>query len=144
MLWSWINLVLYDAYKLSIIFPTTWLWQNFTSLLKYQFKEALDNFSFIPQFFFKKVDPPIFFQKSWDLYTIRCVYLYSDCMILLANLNLIKKIHEFSLQRPFSKSLLLKMAAMVMIIEFGTIHHYSSLEEISEACLCSSLNRYKN
>ena len=40
------------------------------------------------------------------------------------------------------KSRLLKMAATVMTVEFGTIHHYSSLEENSEACLCSSLNRY--
>ena len=36
------------------------------------------------------------------------------------------------------------MAATVMTVEFGTIRHYSSLEETSEACLCSSLNRYKN
>ena len=42
------------------------------------------------------------------------------------------------------KSLLLKMAATVMIAEFGTIHHFSSLEENSEACVCSSLNRYIN
>ena len=35
------------------------------------------------------------------------------------------------------KSLLLKMAATVMTVEFGTIHHYSSLEENSEACLYS-------
>ena len=34
------------------------------------------------------------------------------------------------------------MAATVMTVEFGTIHHYSSLEKNSEACLCgSSLNR---
>ena len=39
------------------------------------------------------------------------------------------------------KSLLLKMAATVMTVEFGTIHHYSSVEEHSEATLCSSLNR---
>ena len=26
------------------------------------------------------------------------------------------------------------MAATVMTVEFGTIHHYSSLEENSEAC----------
>ena len=32
------------------------------------------------------------------------------------------------------------MAATVMTVEFGTIHHYSSLEENSEACLCSSLD----
>ena len=35
------------------------------------------------------------------------------------------------------------MAATVMTVEFGTIHHYSSLEENFEAFLCSSLNRYK-
>ena len=36
------------------------------------------------------------------------------------------------------------MAATVMTVEFGTIHHYSSLEENSEAYLRSSLKRYKN
>ena len=36
------------------------------------------------------------------------------------------------------------MAATVMTVEFGIIHHYSSLEENSKACLRSSLNRYKN
>ena len=30
-----------------------------------------------------------------------------------------------------------------MTDEFGTIHHYSSLEENSEACLYISLHRYK-
>ena len=34
------------------------------------------------------------------------------------------------------KSRLLKMAVTVMTVEFGTIHHYPSLEENSEACLC--------
>ena len=29
------------------------------------------------------------------------------------------------------------MAATVMTVEFGTIYHYSSLEENSEAFLCS-------
>ena len=33
------------------------------------------------------------------------------------------------------------MAATVMTAEFGTIHYYSSLEEYSEACLCSSLGQ---
>ena len=32
------------------------------------------------------------------------------------------------------------MAATVMTVEFGTIHYYSSAEEYSEACLCSSLD----
>ena len=36
------------------------------------------------------------------------------------------------------------MAAAVITAEFGTIYHYSSLEENSEACLFISLNRYKN
>ena len=36
------------------------------------------------------------------------------------------------------------MAATVMTVEFGTINHYSSLEENPEACLCSSLDRNKN
>ena len=35
------------------------------------------------------------------------------------------------------------MAATVMTVEFGTIHHYSSLEENPEAYLHRSLNRYK-
>ena len=41
------------------------------------------------------------------------------------------------LEAAIIKSLLLKMAATVMTVEFGTIHHYSSLEKNSEACLCS-------
>ena len=105
-------------------------------------KGALDNFSFIPRFF----------PKSWDFYTISSVYLRSDCMLIILlqcimqlQLNYeLTKICEFFLQRPFYKSLLLNMAATVMIVEFGTIHHYSSLDENSKACLCSSLNRYKN
>ena len=81
---------------------------------------------------------PIFFlQKSPDFYTIRSVYLCFDGMLnLTCNFNF--------LAAAIFKSLLLKMAATVMTVEFGTIHHYSSLEENSEACLCSSLNRYKN
>ena len=40
------------------------------------------------------------------------------------------------------KSRLLKMAATIMTVEFCTIHRYSSLEENSEVCLCSSLDKY--
>ena len=36
------------------------------------------------------------------------------------------------------------MAAPVMTVEIGTIHHYSSLEEKFEAFLCSFLNRFRN
>ena len=63
---------------------------------------------------------------------------------LTCNFNLITEIFDFFLAAAIFKSLLLKMAATVMTVEFGTIHHYSSLEENSEACLCSSLNRHKN
>ena len=35
------------------------------------------------------------------------------------------------------------MATTVVTVEFGTNHHYYSQEENFEACLCSSLNRYK-
>ena len=36
------------------------------------------------------------------------------------------------------------MATIVMTAEFGTIHYYSSLEEYSEAYLCSCLDRHEN
>ena len=51
---------------------------------------------------------------------------------------------NFSCGGHFFLSLLLKMAATVMAVEFGISHNYSSLEETSEAFLCSSLNRHKN
>ena len=88
---------------------------------------------------------PNFFQKSWDFYAIGSVYLCSDCMLnLTCKFNLITKIIMWIfLAAAICKSLPLKMAATVMTVEFGTILHYSSLEENSEACLCSSLNRYK-
>ena len=89
--------------------------------------------------------PIIFFQKSWDFYTVRSVYLCSDRMLnLTCNFNLVTKIFNFFLQRPFLKNWknrLLKMVASVMTAEFGTIHHYSSLEENSDAWLCNPLNR---
>ena len=69
-------------------------------------------------------------------------YVLTACLILL-NLQLqlgYKDIAVF-LQQPFFKSRLLKMAATVMTVECGTFHHYSCLEENSETCLSSSLNR---
>ena len=57
-------------------------------------KGALDNFSLIPQFF----------HKSWDFYTIRSVYICSDCMLnLTCNFNSVTKIFEFFFQQPFLK-----------------------------------------
>ena len=98
-------------------------------------KGALDNFSLIPHFFFKSIE--IFFNH-------KSVYVCSDSMLsLTCNFNLVTKIFEFFLAVAISKSRLLKMAATIMTVEFGTIHHYSSLEENSEAFLCNSMNRYK-
>ena len=89
--------------------------------------------------------PDFFQKKNWDFYTIRGVHLCSNCMLnLTCNFYLISKICEFFFAAAIFKSLLLKMATTVMTVEFGTIHHYSSQEENSEACLRSSLNRYKN
>ena len=65
------------------------------------------------------------------------IYVVFTCLILLA--TSITKICDFFLQRP-----ILKMAATLMTVEFDTIHRYSSLEENSEARLCSALNRYKH
>ena len=48
------------------------------------------------------------------------------------------------LEAAIFKSLLLNMAVTIMTVEFDIIHYYCSLEENSEACLCSSLNKYKN
>ena len=56
-----------------------------------------------------------FFQKSWDFYTIKVfTYVVITCSILLEYFNSVTKIYNF-----------LKMAAPVMTVESGTIHHYS-------------------
>ena len=54
------------------------------------------------------------------------------------------KVYDFFLAEAIFKSRLLKMVAIVMTVECGTIYHYSSLEENSEACLYSYSDRYKN
>ena len=42
---------------------------------------------------------PNFFQKSWDFYIIRSVYLCSDCMLnLTCSFNLVTKIYAFFFQ----------------------------------------------
>ena len=68
---------------------------NVDILNNFLYKGALDNFSLIPQFFF---------QKSWAFYTIRSVYLCSDCIFnFTCNFNFITQLCEFFLQRPFLK-----------------------------------------
>ena len=74
----------------------------------------------MPQFLF-------YFLFNSDFYTIRSVYLCSDCMLYLTcNFNLTTKNVNFFLAEAILKSLLLKMAATVMTVEFGTINLYSS------------------
>ena len=72
---------------------------------------------------------------------LHCSFVCGDCN--LATSTHLQRYVFFHSVATF-KSRLLKMAATVMTVEFGTIHHYSSLEENSEACLGSSLDRYKN
>ena len=56
-------------------------------------------------------------------------YVVTAYVILLTNSSLLQiNLICFSCRGHFSKSTL-KMAATVMTVEFGTIHHYSSLEE---------------
>ena len=114
-----------------------WVLLRVGSVLRYRpiqgFKGALDNFSLIPQFFFK---------QSWDFCTLRSIYLdvVTACSILLATST---QLQRYMFSAAIFWSPLLKMAAIVMTVEFGNINHYSSLEENSEPCFCSSLARYK-
>ena len=60
------------------------------------FKEALNNFSLIPNFFF---------QKSWDFYTIRRIcYVINACVFLLATLIRLQRYKDFSFVGHFKKS----------------------------------------
>ena len=83
-----------------------------------------------------------FFFKIWPKSKWREIKIGYLAAILKGN-NILFFFSElwFFIARIF-KSRLLKMAATVMTAEFGTIHYYSSLEEYSEACLCSSLDRH--
>ena len=73
------------------------------------FKGALDNFSFIPDFFF---------QKSRDFYTIRSVYLWSAaCLIRLAASTWLPRYLIFFSCSSHFQSQLLEMTATVMTIE---------------------------
>ena len=55
--------------------------------ISYQtFKGALDKYNIIPQTFKGALDkyniiPPTFFQKSWDIYTIRSIGMGNDCKL---------------------------------------------------------------
>ena len=71
-----------------------------------------------------------FFSSNVEIFIPLEVYTYvvTACLILLATFSC-------SVVAAIFKSLRLKMAATVMTVEFGTIHHYSSLEENSEALL---------
>ena len=77
-----------------------------------------------------------------------CVIFKLSCSIWKSIFYIFMSIHFritiLTMSLTDLKGQLLKMAATVMTVEFGTSHHYYSLEENSEPCLCSSLNRYKN
>ena len=60
-------------------------------------------------------------------------YAMAACSILPAALISLKIYDFFSLSATIFKCRLLKIAAIVMTVKFGTIHNYSSVEENSEA-----------
>ena len=63
---------------------------------------------------------PDFFQKSWDFYTIRSVYLCSDCMLnLTCNPNSVTKIFEFFFQQPFLKVNFLKWLPLSWLLNLA-------------------------
>ena len=67
----------------------------------------------------------------------------SDCMLnLTSSFNSVTKDICIFLSAAIFKSRLFKMGATVMTAEFDTIYCYSTLEEYSEACLFSSLDRH--
>ena len=84
-------------------------------------------------------------QCSWKSFSKPSRWLIHKCIFMYKCLNDLAPRYVYSmwifLAAAIFKSLLLKMATIVLTVEFGTIHHNSSLEENSEACLCSSLNR---
>ena len=78
------------------------------------------------------------------LYHEKCVPC-RDCMLNLT-CNLYSKICDIFSELFFS-SRLLKMAATVMTVEFGTIHHYTIIlvwRKTLKLLLCSSLDRNNN
>ena len=63
---------------------------------------------------------PNFFQKSWDFYTIRSVYLCSDCMLnLTCNFNSVTKIFEIFFQQPFLKVDFLKWLPLSWLLNLA-------------------------
>ena len=69
---------------------------------------------------------PIFF---FSIKLIRSVHQFSDSMLnLTCSFISVTKMYVF-------------LPATVMTAEFGTIHYFSRLEEYSETCFCSSLDR---
>ena len=93
-----------------------------------------------------KLQPhPWFFftSKNWDFYTIRCVYLCSDCMLNFnSNFNLVTKIFVFFMQQPFLKVDFLKWPPLSWLLNLA-LFNIIKVYRKSEACLCSSLNRHK-
>ena len=88
---------------------------------------------------------PILFKKV-DIFIPLEVYTceVTACSISLATSIQLQRYMNFSFSCHFKKLRVLKMAATILADEFGTIHHYSSLEKNSEARLCSSLDTYKS
>ena len=72
-------------------------------------KEALDNFSLIPIFFFK---------KSWDFYTFRRIYLCNKCMCILT----CNPQFSYKDMRIFLSSAILKSRLQKILIQWSMGH----------------------
>ena len=65
---------------------------------------------------------PDFFQKSWDFYTIRSVYLCNDCMLYLTgSFNLVTKIIYFSCSSHFQKSTFKKWPTLSWLLNLNLV-----------------------
>ena len=63
-----------------------------------------------------------FFQKNWDFYTTRSVYLCSDCMLnLTCKFNSVAKIYEFFFQWPFLKVDFLKWLPLSWLLNLAPL-----------------------
>ena len=104
--------------------------QHYVHLLLTSLKEHWTTSASSPRFFFKKVE--IFIPL--EVYT----YVMTACSIFLSTSTQLQRYMTFCFSNHFLKWLLLSW-----LLNLAPSHHYSSLEENSEACLCSSLESSK-
>ena len=90
--------------------------------------------------------PPIFLSKTLRFYIIRSVYLQvvTPCSILLAISRQLQRYMILLSVAIFKSQHFKKWLPLSWLLNLAPSNHSSNLGENSEACLCSSLDRYKN